>query len=57
MLFAFRHAARRVVQGLVEAIAAARTGCGEPVEVARCSLRIDHARERGGIRGNDDVLT
>ena len=54
--FAFGQAARRVVQRLVEAIAAARADRGEPLEVSRRRLRIDHARERGRIRRDDDVF-
>ena len=53
---AFRHAGRRVVERLVEAVAAARAERGEPVEVARRGLRIDHGRERGRVRRDDDVL-
>ena len=41
----------------VEVADPAQIGLSEAVEVARCRLRIDHARERGSIRGNDDVLT
>ena len=47
---------RRVVERFVEAVAAARAGCREALEVARSRLRIDHGRERGGIGRDDGVL-
>ena len=53
----FRHAARRVVQRLVEAIAAARADARRAASKLRAAaVRIDHRRERGRIRRDDDVL-
>ena len=46
----------RVIQRLVEAIAAARAHLREPGEVARRGRRLDHRRERRRIRRHDDVL-
>ena len=48
--------ARRVVQRLVEAVAAARADAGQQREVARRRRRIDHAGERRRIRRDHGVI-
>jgi hypothetical protein len=52
----FRQPDRRIVQRLVEAVAAARAGRGQALEVARRGLRIDHGGKRRRVGRDDDVL-
>ena len=49
--------AGRVVDGLAEAVLAARSGRRESGEVPDGCPRLDHRPERGRIRGDHDVLT
>ena len=53
---ALRQPARRVVERLVEAVAAARADAGEPREIARRRRRIDHGRERRRVGRDHGIL-
>ncbi len=52
----FRHAAARVVERLMKTIAPACAERRQPRKVPCRALRIDHRRQRGGVRGNDGVF-
>ena len=47
---------RRVVESFVEAVHAAAAGFREALEVPDRGPRIDHGRQRGRVRGDDDIV-
>ena len=55
-LFAFRHTCRGVIQRLVKAVTAERADAGEALQIGARRRRIDHGRQAGRIRRDDEIV-